>query len=137
MNKVRLYCIERGNNKLQFVKLLRNYTGLGLSECKDLCDLLDYPKSIVDFELLEDKSIEDFKRDIKDITGDYLVNGGKEFNREFKLLKLGIGNREDYINFVIQNNEYFDKQELIKIFLRRFDKNELIEIMNEFEQLLF
>ena len=118
---------------MAFVKLIKEVSGLGLKESKDIADTFDYDiNKTVEFEMSRDKSIEQFRKDLKDIGGQYLVNGGVEFDREYKLLTLGLGEQEDYIDFISDNLNYFTNQEeAIKFILAKLSKEDLIELTNK------
>jgi translation elongation factor EF-Ts len=138
MKKIRLKCVEKTPSKLAFVKLLKEVTGYGLKESKDIADTFDYDiNKVVEFEILRDKSIDQFRKDLREIGGQYLVNGGVEFDREYKLLTLGLGEQEDYVDFISQNLNYFtNQQEAIKLILTKLSKEDLIEITNKLDYTL-
>ena len=138
MKKIRLKWVEKTPSKLAFVKLLKEVTGYGLKESKDIADTFDYDiNKVVEFEILRDKSIDQFRKDLREIGGQYLVNGGVEFDREYKLLTLGLGEQEDYVDFISQNLNYFtNQQEAIKLILTKLSKEDLIEITNKLDYTL-
>lgn len=131
-------CIQKTPSKLAFVKLIKEVSGLGLKESKDIADTFDYDiNKTVEFEILTSKSIDQFRKDLKDMGGQYLVNGGVEFDREYKLLTLGLGEQEDYVDFISENLNYFtNQQEAIKIILTKLSKEDLIEITNKLDYTL-
>ena len=138
MKKIRLKCVEKTPSKLAFVKLIKEVSGLGLKESKDIADTFDYNiNKVVEFEISRDKSIDQFRKDLREIGGQYLVNGGVEFDREYKLLTLGLGEQEDYVDFISQNLNYFtNQQEAIKLILTKLSKEDLIEITNKLDYTL-
>jgi hypothetical protein len=138
MKKIRLKCVQKTPSKLAFVKLLKEVTGYGLKESKDIADTFDYDiNKVVEFEISRDKSIDQFRKDLREIGGQYLVNGGVEFDREYKLLTLGLGEQEDYVDFISQNLNYFtNQQEAIKLILTKLSKEDLIEITNKLDYTL-
>jgi hypothetical protein len=135
MKKIRMKCVEKTPSKLAFVKLIKEVSGLGLKESKDIADTFDYDiNKVVEFEILTSKSIDQFRKNLKDMGGQYLVNGGVEFDREYKLLTLGLGEQEDYVDFISENLNYFtNQQEAIKIILTKLSKEDLIEITNKLD----
>jgi len=135
MKKIRMKCVQKTPSKLAFVKLIKEVSGLGLKESKDIVDTFDYDiNRIVEFEISRDKSIEQFRKDLKDVGGQYLVNGGLEFEREYKLLTLGLGEQEDYIDFISDNLNYFTNQEdTIKFILSKLTKEDLIELTKKLD----
>ena len=135
MKKIRMKCIQKTTSKLALVKLIKEVSGLGLKDSKDIVDSFDYDiNKIVEFEISKDRSIEKFREDLKDIGGQYLVNGGLEFEREYKLLTLGLGEQEDYVDFISENLNYFTNQEdTIKFILSKLTKEDLIELTKKLD----
>jgi hypothetical protein len=136
MKKIRMKCIQKTTSKLAFVKLIKQVSGLGLKESKDIADTFDYDdiNKIVEFEIPREISIEQFRKDLNDVGGQYLVNGGVEFEREYKLLTLGLGEQEDYVDFISENLNYFTNQEdTIKFILSKLSKEDLIEITKKLD----
>lgn len=135
MKKIRMKCVEKTPSKLAFVKLIKEVSGLGL---KDIADTFDYDiNKTVEFEIPKDISIDQFRKDLKDMGGQYLVNGDVEFDREYKLLTLGLGEQEDYVDFISENLNYFtNQQEAIKAILTKLSKEDLIEITNKLDYTL-
>lgn len=138
MKKIRMNCVQKTPSKLAFVKLIKQVSGLGLRESKDIADTFDYDiNKTVEFEILTSKSIDQFRKDLKDMGGQYLVNGDVEFDREYKLLTLGLGEQEDYVDFISENLNYFtNQQEAIKAILTKLSKEDLIEITNKLDYTL-
>ena len=138
MKKIRMKCVQKTPSKLAFVKLIKQVSGLGLKESKDIADTFDYDiNKTVEFEIPRDISIDQFRKDLKEIGGQYLVNGGLEFEREYKLLTLGLGEQEDYVDFISENLNYFTNQEdTIKFILSKLTKEDLIELVNKLDYTL-
>lgn len=146
MKKIRMKCVQKTPSKLAFVKLIKQVSGLGLKESKDIvdtlhherCGIFDYDiNKTVEFEILKDISIDQFRKDLKEIGGQYLVNGGLEFEREYKLLTLGLGEQEDYVDFISENLNYFANQEdTIKFILSKLTKEDLIELTKKLDYTL-
>lgn len=136
MKKIRMKCVQKTPSKLAFVKLIKQVSGLGLKESKDIADTFDYDiNKTVEFEIPRDISIDQFRKDLKEIGGQYLVNGGLEFEREYKLLTLGLGEQEDYVDFISEN--YFTNQEdTIKFILSKLTKEDLIELTKKLDYTL-
>lgn len=135
MKKIRMKCVQKTPSKLAFVKLIKQVSGLGLKESKDIADTFDYDiNKTVEFEMPRDISIDQFRKDLKEIGGQYLVNGGLEFEREYKLLTLGLGEQEDYVDFISENLNYFTNQEdTIKFILSKLTKEDLIELTKKLD----
>ena len=67
MKKIRMKCVEKTPSKLAFVKLIKEVSGLGLKDSKDIADTFDYDiNKTVEFEILTSKSIDQFRKDLKD-----------------------------------------------------------------------
>ena len=61
MKKIRMKCVQKTPSKLAFVKLIKQVSGLGLKESKDIVDTFDYDiNKTVEFEILKDISIDQF-----------------------------------------------------------------------------
>ena len=107
---VRIKLIENCPNKLIFVRLIKDCSNLGLKESKDICDRL-HAGEVQTFEAREDDAVnyaKKFRQDIVSCGGKFQVSGGVEFQRNYKMLQLGIGDDSDYIDFIsesiFQNN---------------------------------
>ena len=138
MKKIRMKCVQKTPSKLAFVKLIKQVSGLGLKESKDIADTFDYDiNKTVEFEIPRDISIDQFRKDLKEIGGQYLVNGGLEFEREYKLLTLGLGEQEDYVDFKKKKINYFTNQEdTLKFILSKLTKEDLIELTKKLDYTL-
>jgi len=135
MKKIRMRCVQKTPSKLAFVKLIKEVSGLGLKESKDIADTFDYDiNRIVEFEISREISIEQFRKDLNDVGGQYIVNGGLEFEREYKLLTLGLGEQDDYVDFISENLNYFTNQhDTIKFILSKLTKEDLIELTKKLD----
>jgi hypothetical protein len=132
MKKIRMKCIQKTPNKLALVKLIKQVSDLGLKDSKNIVDTFDYDINMsVEFEILNNKSIEIFRNELKEIGGQYSVNGGVEFDRELKLLKLGLGQEKDYVDFISENLSYTNNEDIIKFILGKLNKEDLIQIINK------
>lgn len=137
-----------GQQKLLFVKLIRDNTGLGLKESKDWCD--KFSESLnVEHCLPISTSIEEFKNSMIElgVNNDYeLIIEDKEKKRQLKLISLGLGDISDKINAIseklsldLYKQSYgLNKQDLFcvyedffKEFLLEVDENNLDKIFNK------
>ncbi len=139
--KIRLTVVEKIESKLKFVKILKDVSGLGLKESKDIVDYL--------CENIGKTKEVDIKSEFKDNSGDMvdtikylntelpycggriLLNGGTQWQREFKMLSLGIGEAEDYSHFIkdyLSTNRDFLDNILSK--LKKEDLQKLIKEIN-------
>ena len=121
--KVRLFLHTKCEQKLQFVKILHENTrirGYGLKSCKDICeDIFDNFETgnlrSVEFEVdSRDKLFNDLKEVYS--TSEFSLNGGIQHDRDVKILKLGLGEKEDYVNYFIENIKFLDSDQISTLF---------------------
>jgi hypothetical protein len=138
---LRIKLIEPTPNKLQFVKLIKDCSGLGLRESKDLCDELHKnPHLVQDMPVRISNAMEElvdysshFKSEIKNVGGKFLVNGGIQWERNIKILKLGICDESDYSDFIKDYilNGLEDAENLLILALSKISENDIKEIFNK------
>ena len=147
-NKIRIQLIERCPNKLQFVKLIKDCTGLGLKDAKNVCDRLhDRP------ELIEEITVHDgidengitysnkFINGMKELVlGKFIVTGGLQWDRNIKMLSLGIADESEYIDFtnefLIDNRNLEVSETILRFALSKLSKEELQEVFTEINKTL-
>ena len=154
-NKVKIQVLSKTVNKFQFAKLIKECTGLGLKESKDIVDKLEENLgTTVEIEVLNEihepigtsrgpsglsclehlTQVLNGTSTVISLGGTYKINGGKQFLREYKLLSLGIGSKEDYNNFILEYiNNNTDTQELLLSILDKVSKEDLKEVFNKIE----
>lgn len=143
MRKIRFKLISRCDNKLGVVKLIKDCTGLGLKDSKDIADLIFNNIGLVrELELLEpylDKDgqivrpFELFSTKIKEF-GDFYVTGGLSWERNYKMLSLGVGELEDYVNFVSEYmtlNSSEENKMILETVFSKLRKEDLVELVNQ------
>lgn len=118
LKKLKITQNKREERRLGFVKALKDITGLGLKDTKELSDILHngfngqaYPHTFptpplkdnpytIEVPLDDGKTHDDVRKFIKflndECTGDYDIIGGAEWERDIKLLSLGIGTNDEY-----------------------------------------
>lgn len=134
---IRIKLIEKCTNKLIFVKLIKDCSGLGLKESKDICDRLhSHPLETQTFVVRQDgitNYAKKFRDEISNSGGKFIVSGGTEFMRDFKILDLGIGDNEDYANFIIDyyENNFEDQKEFLKFVLSKLHREDLMSIFEK------
>ena len=122
--KVRLFLHTKCERKLQFVKILHANTrirGYGLANCKDICeDIFDNFETgnlrNVEFEV-DDK--DNFYYDLRESEfseSGFTLNDGLQHDRDVKILKLGLGDKEDYVNYFIENIKLLDDYKISTLF---------------------
>lgn len=135
--KIKIKLFEKPASKLEFVKLVLRCSDLGLKGSKDLCDQLwERPGIPQIFDTRKDPNIDfakTFRQDLKLLGGKFHVNGGIEFERQFKLLELGIGNHSDYTEYIIDflENNFDQQKELLTFVLSKLSKEELISVFEK------
>ncbi len=140
-NKIRIKLVQSTPQKLQLVKLIKECSDMGLKESKDLCDFLhDNPGVTKEFEVRRTDSNgnlidyrKKFANDIKGIGGKFIINGGSQWERNIKMLKLGIGDTSDYCEFIKDNilDNLDNSEELLNFVLSKLTKEELEETFNK------
>lgn len=134
---IRIKLITPTPNKLAFVKLIKECSGLGLRESKDLCDELHRNPHIVQHMPIQNSngSINyrtHFANEIKYVGGEFLVNGGIQWDRNVKMLKLGIGDEVDYVDFIKDYilNGFAGSENILNLALSKLPKNDIQEVFN-------
>jgi hypothetical protein len=136
---LRIKLLEPTPNKLAFVKLIKDCSGLGLRESKDLCDELhSHPHLVQDMPVKPtDEYAQDYSKkfisEIKNVGGKFLVNGGIQWERNIKMLKLGIGDESDYSEFIKDYilNGLEDSENLLTLALSKISENDIKEVFNK------
>ena len=145
-NIVRIKLVNQCAGKLQFVKGIKLLcTNLGLKEAKDIVDnICNQPFKYVEFEIPNNTSIYDVKKVLDDLSWtsndemsfyNYEINGGVQWQREANMLKLGIGSREDYLDFIKQSiqTNFGNSEELITFVLNKLSDEQLKETLEKIE----
>ena len=142
MRKIRFKLLSKCDNKLQVVKLIKDCTGLGLKDSKWIADeMFDHIGLVKEIELREPyiragktfNPYEEFTKNIRDF-GHFHVTGGLSWERDSKMLSLGIGEIEDYANFVSEYMSYNDLKEnkmILEVLFSKLEKEDLIELVNK------
>ena len=142
MRKIRFKLISKCDNKLQVVKLIKDCTELGLKDSKDIADDVFNKIGLVkEIEIIEpymkdSKVFNPFEEFTTKITqfGDFQVTGGLSWERDSKMLGLGIGETEDYTNFVSEYMSYNNLEEnkmILEILFSKLEKEDLVELVNK------
>lgn len=65
----------------------------------------------------------------------YEINGGVQWQREVNMLKLGIGSRQDYLDFIKQSiqTNFGNSEELITFVLNKLSDEQLHETLEKIE----
>ena len=76
---------------------------------------------------------EQFTTKIKNF-GDFYVTGGLSWERNAKMLSLGVGDTEDYVNFVSEYmtlNNVEENKLLLESLFNKLKKEDLVELVNQ------
>jgi hypothetical protein len=142
MRKLRIKLLSKCENKLQVVKLIKDCTGLGLKDSKDIADDMFNKIGLVrEIEIVEPyikdgkvfNPFEEFTTKINQF-GDFQVTGGLSWERESKMLGLGIGETEDYATFVSDYMSYNNLEEnkmILETIFNKLEKKDLVELVNQ------
>ena len=133
--KVKLQIKKNCQTKLMLVKILKNNTGLVLKDSKDICDKLhELPYRPVEFlldtpvDINPNEYAKSFKEELSEMGLEFDMSGGTDFERNRKLLMLGLGDKEDYVSFLEEN--LIDQKELLNLVLNKLSKDDLKEIFD-------
>ena len=105
-NRIKIRLIEPCKNRLYFVKLIKDCTSLGLKDSKEVCDRLHASPHLIEEITVKDSLDENgmhyfrkFIEGMKNIEGRFSVTGGTQWQRNIKMLSLGIADESEYIDF--------------------------------------
>ncbi len=133
-NIIRLKQVQRTNSKLFLVKLIKECGQLDLKESKEICDQLETGQTM-QFEVRDISVVKKFRNEITTYGGEYLISGGADFVREFKMLELGLGEDSDYIKFII---EYFevvkDKSKFFESILANLSREQIVSVFENLKE---
>ena len=135
---IRMY---KCDSKLQLVKLIKDCTGWGLLESKYIADDLFNSPDVYREIILQESKVDSsgvfqdyykkFTTEIGDI-GDFKINGGLSWERDLKMLSLGLGDLEEYTNFLaeyISMNNSDDNKVMLQRIFTKLKKEDLVEIV--------
>lgn len=137
-DKIKIKLISPAKQKLQLVKLIKEFSGMGLRDSKDLCDSLhDNPHLYHDMPIDRTITIVDpvkrFTLELKNIDGQFLVNSGIQWERDVKILKLGIADKSDYSDFLKNYifSSFENSENILNLALSKLSKEQLEEVFNQ------
>ena len=149
MKTIKIKLIEPTTQKLAFVKLIKECSGLGLKEAKDLCDNIhSYSERVHEMPIRDWENYDystgvttpattDYRRkfttEIKNIEGKFVVNCGVQWDRNVKMLQLGIADKSDYTEFMKDYilNKFDNSEDLLTFVLNKLSKEDLQEAFNK------
>jgi len=123
-------------NKLKVVKQIFDVGDMGLKGAKDIFDEMFYKigsDEYVEFSVLSNDHFYIFKNNLNDYDIKMDIITSNEIMREMKLLSLGIGDKLDYIDFMLKNSSFdIDKMcKIIELSLNKLNLEEIKEIYNQ------
>lgn len=139
-HKISIGITSKVPSRLLFVKTIKEATGLGLREAKDICDYLCdnmgkykiieiLPR--VKFGIDEEDTYSYLSRKLPECGGEILLNGGIEWQRDVTILKLGMGETQEYVDILSDNIMNFRNQKLLKKILAEIEKDKLVQYTQE------
>ena len=141
MEFISIKLIYPSNTKLKLVKLIKDCSGLGLKDSKEVCDELhSNPGTVVKMKVLPvsldgTNYVKKFINELKDMDGLFEVTGGTQWQRNYKMLAIGLGEKSEYIDFIsehISDNRTSDEsKKLIKFIIEKLSKKEIEEIFSK------
>ena len=125
--------LEPSNSKLQLVKSLKDLSGLGLRDSKNIIDELHYGREQTIILNSRDDA-RTLKKQFNDY-GKFQINGGVDHDRNIQLLSLGLGETQEYID-EISDRIFFQLDDensklMLNFALSKITQDNLIEILNE------
>lgn len=140
-NSIKIKLINDCSNRLQFVKNIKDFCGLGLKDVKDIVDkICQKPYTPFEFEIPTGTTTKQFCDLLSNLSfsGDsfsnFEINGGDiQWHREIKMLQLGVGERQEYLDFVKQHiqTDFGNSDEMLTFLLNKLTQQELQEIINK------
>ena len=140
-NVIKIKLVNDCNNKLQFVKNIKELCGLDLRDSKDIVDrICQKPYIPVEFEIQAGISTKEAHEKIKynlSFSGesyiDFEINGGTQWQREIKMLQLGVGERQDYLDFLKQHiqTNFGNSDEMLTFVLDKLTQEQLQETIDK------
>jgi hypothetical protein len=132
-------------SKLALVRLIKDCTDLGLRDSKFIADELQENlkrgiKKSVEINLrsgvdgMGNSYIKIFQKGISDLDIDCFISGGVAWERNFKMLFIGIGNKEDYSDFIVEYINTIDREhgkDIIGLMIDKLSKDDLEEVFGK------
>ena len=130
--KIRLVKIPTiSNAKLNLVRLIRDCTEKDLVYSKHLFeDIVDNPTTWYEIDMPQ-KNYHKFTSEINSHSGEFEIVNHEEWQREINLLKLGVGEKEDYQTAIKSIIDFglHDRDKLLNEILNKLTIEQLKEVM--------
>lgn len=136
-NIIKVKLINDCNNKLRFVKNVKDLCDLGLRDAKDIVDrICQKPYTPFEFEVPIDITTKEvYDKLTYELAPDNIleINGGTQWQREIKMLQLGVGERQDYIDFLKQHiqTNFGNSEEMLTFVLDKLTQEQLQETIDK------
>jgi hypothetical protein len=136
-NIIKVKLINDCNNKLRFVKNVKELCDLGLRDAKDIVDrICQKPYTPFEFEVpMGTTTKEAYDKLTYDLAPDNIleINGGTQWQREIKMLQLGVGERQDYLDFLKQHiqTNFGNSEEMLTFVLDKLTQEQLQETIDK------
>lgn len=136
-NIIKVKLINDCNNKLRFVKNVKELCDLGLRDAKDIVDrICQKPYTTFEFEVpMGTTTKEAYDKLTYDLAPDNIleINGGTQWQREIKMLQLGVGERQDYLDFLKQHiqTNFGNSEEMLTFVLDKLTQEQLQETIDK------
>lgn len=136
-DKIRMRLKSECKSKLAFVKIVKEYTGNGLKDSKFAADeMFDNQKqgstNWTELEIFNNKmpNFTELKFELSEIGADCDIVGGVQWQRNYKMLELGIGDSEDYRLFI---KEYIisTSDDHLELLISKLSDESLQEVFKE------
>lgn len=135
MKTILIKCIKPTSNRLALVKLIKDLTISSLTKSKDIVmSLHSNIGNDVELEITNYERYYIFIDKLKFIDGEYEVSPFKFYKRNLFLLSVGVGSKEDYVNFLTHLFISSKDEEVIKKCLSEVDKDSLTKMINFFNK---
>jgi hypothetical protein len=120
----KIKCIGKVTNLLQYVKIVKTHSGLGLKEAKEFCEKTRDNQG-AEFILPIQTSVASFEKEIREMIGDSVQVSNREKERQIKLISLGLGDKSDLIDLLaeemaselVQRTRHLNNSPLYSIFV--------------------
>lgn len=136
-NIIKVKLINDCNNKLRFVKNIKELCDLGLRDAKDIVDrICQKPYIPFEFEVpMGTTTKEAYDKLTYELAPDNIleINGGTQWQREIKMLQLGVGERQDYLDFLKQHiqTNFGNSEEMLTFVLDKLTQEQLQETIDK------
>jgi uncharacterized protein YqgV (UPF0045/DUF77 family) len=121
--------------------LIKDCSGLGLKDSKEVCDELhSNPDKSVKMQVLPVATdgtnyIRKFINELKEVDGMFEVTGGTEWQRNYKMLAIGLGDKSEYVDFISEhisdNRTLEESKNLIKLIIEKLSEKEIEEVFSK------